>query len=122
MATGLNGATDVLAYLKRNGIKLLKGWPARSCDLSPIENMWSNAQRRVDRYGPSGVEELWTFVKKAWDDIPLSEVNNLVESFPTRLTKCIKAGGATISTKTKKGERPPNLKIFFKKKDDFLSK
>ena len=102
------GANDVLAYLKRKGVKLLKGWPARSCDLSPIENMWSNVQRRVDRYGPSDVEEVWKFVKKAWDDIPLSEVNNLVNSFPTRLTKCIKAGGATISTKTKKVERPPN--------------
>ena len=86
-------------------METLKGWPARSPDLSPIENMWSIVQSRVDRLAPSGREELWVSVKKAWDDVPIEQVNNLVGSFPTRLRKVVSVKGRTICTETKAIER-----------------
>lgn len=96
------GAKDILAYLDRKGIKHLRGWPARSPDLSPIENMWAIIQKRVDVYGPSDAEELWQFVKRAWDEIDMAIVKKLCGSFPGRLRKCIRVGGNTIATSTKR--------------------
>ena len=99
------GTPAILAYLERKGITTLRGWAARSPDWSAIENMWAIVQRRVDRYGPKDADELWAFVVRAWNDVPVDQVNNLVESFERRLRKCVLVNGATISTKTKKGER-----------------
>lgn len=100
------GAGSVLKYLERKGVKTLTGWPARSPDLSPIENMWAIVQSRVDRVAPEDdAESLWKCIQQVWDEVPLSVVNNLVGSFPTRLRKCVGASGKTISTKTKGHER-----------------
>jgi len=43
----------IRTYNKRHNtnIKLLQGWPPHSPDLSPIENMWADVQRRLDRAG-----------------------------------------------------------------------
>ena len=96
------GAKDILSYLDKKGIKHLKGWPARSPDLSPIENMWAIVQKRVDAFGPSDADELWNFVKRAWDEVDMKIVRNLCASFPGRLRKCIRADGETIVTSTKR--------------------
>ena len=99
------GAEDALRYLASKGIKSLYGWPARSPDLSPIENMWAIVSKRVDSYGPHDVEELWLFVKKAWDSIPMPIVNALVMSFHGRLKACVRAKGRTITTKGCDGKK-----------------
>lgn len=99
------GANDVLQYLKNKGITTLEEWPARSPDLSPIENMWSIVQREVDHLDPSDAESLWVAVQRAWASISIETVNNLVGSFARRLKKCIASKGATITTKTCKAER-----------------
>ena len=64
--------------------------------------MWAIIQKRVDVFGPSDAEELWQFVKRAWDEIDMSIVKNLCGFFPGRLRKCIRAGGNTIATSTKR--------------------
>ena len=92
-------ANDVFSYLTSKGVQWLSGWPARSPDLSPIENMWSILQSRVDKHGPSYADELWAFVKQEWDAIPMEVVNNLVESFPGRCKRCVEKNGAPLTTK-----------------------
>lgn len=99
------GASDVLQYLERKGLKTLQAWPARSPDLSPIENMWAIVQRAVDDLDPADEETVWAAVKQCWDNVPMTFVNNLVGSFERRLRKCVAMKGATITTKTAKGER-----------------
>ena len=102
--TAMN-AGNGMDYLESKGIRVLVGWPARSPDLSGIENMWAIVQKRVDSHGPEGIDELWQFVKQEWDAIPASEVEALVASFPRRCKRCIAGGGKTICTKFAKRDR-----------------
>jgi hypothetical protein len=88
-----------LNYLAEKGVELLPGWPARSCDLSPIENMWAIVQYRVDTNGPVSYEDLKKFIQKEWDAIPMETVNNLCESFHGRLRRCVAGEGLPIQTK-----------------------
>ena len=81
---------------------VLHGWPARSPDLSPIENLWAIIQKRVDSHGPSDQEELWKFVRQEWDALSDATVKNLVESFRGRCERCVAEGGVTFVTKSKK--------------------
>ena len=99
------GTEECIRYLAGKGLESLEGWPARSPDLSPIENMWAIVSKRVDAYGPLDVEGLWGFVERAWDDIPMSTVNALVLSFHGRLKKCVAGGGRTITTKGSGGKK-----------------
>jgi DDE superfamily endonuclease len=102
--TAMN-ADSCQRYLESKGFVVLKDWPARSPELSPIENAWAIIQRRVDLRGPSDDNELWRFVKEEWEAISDDEARALVDSFRARLTRCVAAGGQTIHTKFKKSER-----------------
>ena len=42
-------AKTTKAYLQAAGIEVLSPWPARSPDLSPIENAWADLQRKINR-------------------------------------------------------------------------
>ena len=102
--TAMN-AGSACKYLESKGFQLLRDWPARSPELSPIENLWAIIQRRVDLRGPSEAEELWRFVKQEWDAVSDEEARALVDSFAARLKRCVDARGETIATKFKKSER-----------------
>ena len=102
--TAMN-AESATKYLENKGLRVLQDWPARSPELSPIENLWAIIQRRVDLRGPSDAEELWRFVKEEWEAVTDEEARTLLDSFPARLKRCVAAGGQTIATKFKQSER-----------------
>lgn len=84
-------------FLKKKKVRCLPcDWPALSCDLNPIEQLWSILDRRVKKRGPWGVEQLATFIREEFDKIPMSTINNLVGSFHKRCQNCIDARGRTI--------------------------
>ena len=95
-----HGTPEIRRYCANKDVPLLHGWPARSPDLSPIENLWAIVQKRVDSHGPSNQDELWTFIRQEWDAVSDATVKNLVESFRGRCERCVAAGGVTIVTKT----------------------
>lgn len=97
-----HGTPEIRRYCATKKVPLLHGWPARSPDLSPIENLWAIIQKRVDSHGPSDQEELWKFVRQEWDALSDATVKNLVESFRGRCERCVAEGGVTIVTKSKK--------------------
>ena len=102
--TAMN-AGSATQYLENKGFRILHEWPARSPELSPIENLWAIIQRRVDLRGPNDETELWRMVKEEWEAVTDEEARALIDSFPARLRRCVGAGGETIGTKSKANER-----------------
>lgn len=97
MQDGARAHSGGLDFLKKRRIKVLKEpWPALSCDLNPIEQIWSRVQARVSARAPFGEEQLARFVKEEWGKIPQRDINNLCESFERRCRRVIAAKGQTI--------------------------
>lgn len=88
-----SGAAD---YLARRRIKVLSNWPPRSCDLNPIEGVWSLLKRRVAARGPFGEDMLRDFILDEWSKIPVKTMNQFVESFQDKCRRCKSRKGATI--------------------------
>ncbi|GFX00165.1 transposable element Tcb1 transposase [Trichonephila clavipes] len=59
-------------------------WPARSLDLSPIENMWSIVAQRLTQISPPAAtpDKLWQRVEAAWSAVPQEHIQSLFESMP----------------------------------------
>jgi predicted transcriptional regulator len=87
-------AADTQEYLMLKNCTVLT-WPPYSPDLNCIENMWSLLSAGVYDERPSynTLAELKTAVLRAWDAIPLSKVNALIDSMTSRLRATIKQDG-----------------------------
>jgi hypothetical protein len=96
----VHGTKNVDTCLEDNHIVVLgnkTGWPANSPDLSPIENMWAIVSQKVQKaLRHKGAVENFELVQKCWDDVPVQIVNNLVESFHSRLEKVKTSNGGPI--------------------------
>lgn len=80
------------AWFRTNHINPLP-WPARSPDLSPIENLWRYLKRKLNKRRPRTVDSLRQYLFEEWERIPVEKVKSLVESMPKRLNEVIKKKG-----------------------------
>ncbi|GFV28568.1 transposable element Tcb1 transposase [Trichonephila clavipes] len=87
-------ACIVQRFFVNQQIELLP-WPARSPDLSPIENMWAMvAQRLTQITSPAATpDQLWQRVEAAWSAVPQEHIQSLFESIPRRLAAVISNNG-----------------------------
>ena len=86
-------SSAVIATVRRLNIQTLD-WPARSPDLSPIEQVWDELGRRVrDRYSlpPVSLKILSERLTEQWLLLETSFIQKLCESMPSRITECIGA-------------------------------
>ncbi|UYV70367.1 hypothetical protein LAZ67_7002704 [Cordylochernes scorpioides] len=85
----------VQRFFVNRQIELLP-WPARSLDLSPIENMWFMvAQRLTQITSPAATpDQLWQRVETAWSAVPQEHIQSLFESMPRRVTAVISNNGS----------------------------
>jgi hypothetical protein len=80
------------------GIGLLRPWPSQSCDLDPIEHLWTLLKRRIEEQEEraKGVHELWDKAAEEWGKMTVEECGRPIESMPRRLKEVIrKKGGNT---------------------------
>ena len=71
-------------WLTEHNIKLLP-WPSPSPDLNPIENLWTELKRRMQKRGPQTLDDLERFCKEKWSQIPFSVFYNLIRCYGRRL-------------------------------------
>ncbi len=83
------GATQL--YLQGKGIRYIHDWPAYSADLNVIEQLWPHLKKEVGRRCPLTLAQLQVAAKEAWDAIPQSLINDLVDSFTAKLRSVMDA-------------------------------
>ncbi|GFW57332.1 transposable element Tcb1 transposase [Trichonephila clavipes] len=87
-------ARIVQRFFVNHQIELLL-WPARSPDLSPIENMWSMVAQRLNQITPPAAtpDQLWQRVEAAWFAVPQEHIQSLFESMPRCVAAVISNNG-----------------------------
>jgi hypothetical protein len=71
-------------------------WPPYSPDLNPIENLWADLKKRVEKRNPTKVEELKEAVEKEWAGTDEGLCRKLVASMPDRIARLLEyEGGPT---------------------------
>ncbi|GLB39040.1 putative encoded by [Lyophyllum shimeji] len=69
--------------------------PASSPDLNPIEHVWHELKTRLRALPrpPNTVEELKAAVLRAWDELPIEDVDKHIRRMPDRVQAILKARG-----------------------------
>lgn len=93
----IHTAKKTEAWRKKNKISLLP-WPAQSPDLNPIENLWAALDYQVDKVGrkPKNENDLFAILQEAWQNIPVANLETLVDSMPKRVKLVVEANGYPI--------------------------
>jgi transposase len=89
-------AAKTITQLRRWRVPVVDGWPARSPDLNPIENLWAKLSLEVARRCPTDAGEVAQFVREEFDKISVSEIDDLVRDFVPRLRKVVTAKGNIV--------------------------
>ncbi len=81
-------------FLEAHNVNVLP-WPARSPDMSPIEQLWDHLGRQVRRrqQPPLTRNALALALQEEWRQIPVHVVRRLVHSARRRVRACIEARG-----------------------------
>lgn len=82
----------IQGWLAQQGIDCIE-WPPYSPDLNPIENLWANLKKRVEKSNVRTVEELKEAVVKHWQETDTELTRKLVQSMPARLNAVVQNQG-----------------------------
>jgi len=87
-------ARSTKKWLEDNNINVLE-WPAQSPDLSPIEHLWNEVDRKLRnrKRQPRNKDELWDTLWEVWEGIEPEFCQKLISSMPMRLKDVRKAKG-----------------------------
>ena len=86
-----------MEWLNEKQVRVM-GWPARSPDLNPIENLWGILAMEVYENGRqfNSVSQLRDCVMQCWEDIGRGTLNKLINSMHKRCEETLrKRGGIT---------------------------
>jgi len=97
----IHTAQKVKDWFKEQRIHLTD-WPPYSPDLNPIEHVWWHLKLQVQKLHPElldqgnseqALKNLSEACKEAWNALPDSLFESLIESMPRRVQACIEANG-----------------------------
>lgn len=83
-----------MEFLEAENVQVLD-WPAYSPDMSPIEHLWDDLDRRVRQRDPvpENVRQLRVALQEEWNNIPQATIDNLVNSMRRRCVALRAANG-----------------------------
>ncbi len=84
-------AAITTAWLRRR-VRVLN-WPACSPDLSPIENIRCIIKRKIRQRWPQTLQQLETYIRQEWDQIPTPKLQKLITLMHRRLQTVLKSRG-----------------------------
>ena len=85
------------AYLQQNNIQVMD-WPPLSPDMNPIENVWAEISKKLEREKIKNSEELFTKINEIWENLMKNYEYrmSLIDSMPKRVLALIESkGGST---------------------------
>lgn len=87
-------AHSTRAWFETKNIKVLE-WAPQSPDMNPIEHLWEEAKRRLQRLPqhPKSVDELWEKLLDIYGSIEVEVVQKLIASMPRRVESLLAAKG-----------------------------
>ncbi len=86
-------AAITTAWLHSRRVRVLN-WPACSPDLSPIENICRIIKRKIRQRRPQTLQQLETYIRQEWDQIPTPKLQKLITSMPRWLQTVLKSNGS----------------------------
>ncbi len=75
-------AAITTTWLRSRRVRVLN-WPACSPDLSPIENIWCIIKWKIHQRRPQTLQQLETYIRQGWDQIPTPKLQKLITSMPS---------------------------------------
>ncbi len=85
-------AAITTAWLRRRRVRVLN-WPASSPNLSPIENIWHIVKWKIRQRQPRTLQQLETYIRQEWVQIPTPKLQKLITLMPRRLQTVLKRRG-----------------------------
>ena len=82
-------------WFSEQNIPLLD-WPPTSPDLNPIENIWSEIDRKLQKIPIGSKTVLQNSILDIWNNIDPTYCKKLIDSMPNRITKVLKVKGGSI--------------------------
>jgi len=80
-------ASITTAWLCCSRVQVLD-WPTCSPELSPTEKNWPILKHKISHGRPKTAEQLKSYIRQEWDNIPLSKLQQLVSPAPRSLETC----------------------------------
>ncbi len=74
-------AAITTAWLRSRRVRVLN-WPACSPDLSLIENIWCIIKWKIRQRRPQTLQQMETYIRQEWDQIPTPKLQKLITSMP----------------------------------------